>query len=534
MSSSPSIPFAGPRPRWPWFLPLGASALAVAWFVYALTQRLPYPHELEWMEGALVDHASRVADGLPLYCEPGPEHVPFLYAPMLFWLGGLGMKLGIDGLLTLRLVAAGFSIGSAMLIGHWVRHESGDLRAGLVATGTFVAGYGWLAWWYDLARNDSLFVFCCLATAYQLRHGGARRWLWAGLLAVLAVLSKQSALMWLPAIAVGSATLDWRTAWRFAVVAVVVGGVAFGAMHVASDGWSTFYLFEMPRHHGIVGDRKLGYWTEDLLPMLPLVLLGLAGVLPQCRAGRGREALFLAAFGGGGLMTSWFSRMHVGGFDNVMMYGFAAACVLGPLTAAATPAKWLRLVGPWLLLAQFVWLGERAWQRGTATLLPSEAHRRAHEQIELFVEAQDGPVWIPAHGRISYRAGKGTGAHGQAIFDLLQLLPKLPDGMFDLAALADPNKLAHLPQRAQDAVTGFYHRTIEALARRDFASIVVDEAGTGMFPLLFAEGLAGPDRTPGTDDDPYVRRPGALLKEPLAIQPLLGFVVHSPYALVRR
>ena len=46
-----------------------------------------------------------------------------------------------------------------------------------VAVGLFFAGYGWLAWWYDLARNDALFVFLALAAAYVLRHGGDRRWL---------------------------------------------------------------------------------------------------------------------------------------------------------------------------------------------------------------------------------------------------------------------------------------------------------------------------------------------------------------------
>ncbi|MBL8732461.1 MAG: hypothetical protein JNN13_08845 [Planctomycetes bacterium] len=534
MSTPSPFPAELAARRWPWSLPLVASALAGLWFTFAVAQRLPYPHELEWMEGALVDHASRIADGLPLYCEPGPEHVPFLYAPLLFWLGGLGMKLGIDGLLALRLIATGFSLGCGMLIGHWVRRESGDLRAGLVASGTFLAGYGWLAWWYDLARNDSLFVFGCLATAYQLRHGGHRRWLWAALLATLAVLAKQSALMWLPAIAVGALIHDPRTAWRFAATALPLGAAVFGAMHWCSDGWSTFYLFEMPRHHGIDGSRKLGYWTEDVQPMLPLLLLGLAAVLPTCRAGRWREALFLAAFGSGGLLASWFSRLHVGGFDNVMMYGFAAACVLGPL-AAVGPARWLRRCGPWLLLVQFLWLGERAWQRGPATLLPTAAHRQAHEQLEAFVAAQPGPVWIPAHGRISHHAGKGTGAHGQAIFDLLQLLPKVDGIGMDITVLHDPARLAQLPGRGGEAVRALMTRADAALRERHFAAIVIDEAGgTSQFPYVFAAGLIGDDLVPNTNDDPYVRSPAPLLREPAAIRPLLGFDVHSPYALVRR
>ena len=63
---------------------------------------------------------------------------------------------------------------------HWVKRETGKVLPGLVAIGLFFAGYGWLAWWYDLARNDTLFVFLCLATSYQLRYGGNWRWLWVG------------------------------------------------------------------------------------------------------------------------------------------------------------------------------------------------------------------------------------------------------------------------------------------------------------------------------------------------------------------
>ena len=533
-ASEPSVADAQrPEPRWLWWPLLLLAVAAVAGFLLAASQRVFYPHELEWMEGALADHAARVHDGLPLYCEPGPEHVPFLYAPLFFWLGGLGMVCGLDGIVALRLVAVAFSIGSAMLIGHWVRRASGQLAPGLVATGLFFAGYGWLAWWYDLARNDSLFVFLCLATSYQLRHGGARRWLWAGLLAAIALLAKQSALMWLPAVGIGALLWDWRTAVRFGSTAAGAMAVEVGVMHLLSDGWSTFYLFEMPRHHGWVDENALGFWSHDVPPMLPLVALAIFGFARRIGSERS-DAIFLAAFGVGGMMTSWLSRMHVGGFDNVVMYGFAVACVLGPLAAARARTTRVHVAATLLLLGQFGWLGYEAWCRGTGSLLPSAAHREAHEELAAFVEQQDGPVWIPAHGHIAYRAGKGTGAHGQAIFDLLQLLPKLPDGTFDFSALHQREKLAGLTARSRNALDALFTHVHAALREARFAAIVVDDIGAGLFPALFAVGLAGPDGRVGTDDDPYARWPRPLLTRPSAIRPLLGFEVRNPYAFVRR
>ena len=527
---------APPSPSTPitkvlWWALLAAGAMAFAVFVFAACQRVFYPHELEWMEGALADHAARVAYGQPLYCEPTAEHVPFLYAPLLFWLGGLGIRLGLDGVLALRLLATAFSFASAMLIGHWVRRETGRIVPGLVASGLFLAGYGWLAWWFDLARNDSLFVFWSIAASYQLRHGGPRRWLWAGLLATIALLAKQSALLWLPAVGIGTLVTDWRTALRFGTTAAVAMASALGALHLSSDGWSTFYLFEMPRHHGIVGPHKLGFWTRDLAPMYPLLALGLAGFAVNVREVP-RPALLLAAFGSGGLMCSWFSRMHVGGFENVMMYGFAAACVLGPIAATAN-ARWLHTVGPALLLVQFGCLGWQAWRRPIATLLPPAAHRKAHDELRAFVAAQSGPVWLPGHGYLAAREGKGGGAHGQAIFDLLQLLPPGPGG-FDLGALNRTASLTELSARARLALDRFRDSCYRSIRERRYSAIVLDRPGTQAFEALFALPLAGPDLRPNSGDEPYVRRPGDLVPSPRAIEPLVGKRLGAPYALQAR
>ncbi|MFK7739384.1 MAG: ArnT family glycosyltransferase [Planctomycetota bacterium] len=528
-------PAAHRPPHSLWWLLLACAAIAAGVFLFAVTQRLFYPHEVEWMEGALADHAARVADGLPLYAPPSAEHVPFLYAPLLFWLGALGIHLGLDGIVALRLIATLSSIASAMLIGHWVRRDSGRVLPGLVATGMFLAGYGWLAWWFDLARNDSLFVMLCLAASYQLRYGTSKRWLWAGLLATTALLAKQSTLMWLPAVGLGALCLNWRVGIYFGLTSACTMAIAIGAMHLTSDGWSTFYLFEMPRHHGWVGQMKLGFWTIDMVTLLPLLVLALLGFAIRVRKDA-RSALFLAMFGCGGLLASWLSRMHVGGFDNVLMYGFSAICILGPIAVARMPRGRLQIAGMLLLAGQFVFLAYRAAERDPAkTLFAPESYTMAHEELRTYVEAQQGPVWIPAHGHIAYRANKSTGAHGQAMFDLLQVLPKLPNGLFDFSALAAPEtRLDYLSERGRGALKTMFDSVHETLRDGRFAAIVIDEIGTGMFPVLFAEGMVGADRRMGTADDPYVRREQPLTSQPGATKPLIGFDVRNPYAFERR
>ena len=523
-----------------WTLLLALAALATLGYLFGASQRVPYPYELAWMEGAMADHAARVADSLPLYTAPSADHVSFLYSPLFFWLGGLCIRTGLDGLLALRLLALGFTFACAALIGVWVRRDTGRTAPGLVAAGLFVGAYGWLWWWFDLARNDTLFVFLCLATVWQLLHGGRRRWLWAGLCACLALLAKQSTLMWLPLVGLAALCHDWRTALRFGLVATVSMALSLGALHLTSDGWSTFFVFEMPRHHGWIPEHERAFWSRDLLPVLPLLGLSALGVARRWRHERG-HALVLLAFAVGGLLASWFSRMHVGGFDNVLLYGYAAACVLGPIAVARLPRGAPQFAGLAVLGLQFAALGWVAFAREPArTLLPSAGHRHAHDQLQAFVARQDGPVWLLGHGwlarRTEHQANGGVGAHAQAIFDLVMLLPA-----GDLSALQHEDRVAHLSARARTALSSLRDDVARALAERRYAAIVLDAAteksfGTSLFehPHLFGGALAGADGERDTADDPYVRAPGWLVDDPDAITSSIGLDLRFPYALQRR
>ena len=65
---------------------LRAIALALAaWFVallvYVFARRFVYPYDLEWMEGGMLAHALRLADGQPLYAPPSVDFIPYLYTP---------------------------------------------------------------------------------------------------------------------------------------------------------------------------------------------------------------------------------------------------------------------------------------------------------------------------------------------------------------------------------------------------------------------------------------------------------------------
>ena len=109
----------------------------VALFTWTAWNRLFYPFELEWMEGAMVDQVRRILDGLPLYVEPSIEYTPFIYAPLYFYLSAaLSALMGI-GLEPLRVVSISATFGCFILLALIVRRESQSWLFACVAAGLY-------------------------------------------------------------------------------------------------------------------------------------------------------------------------------------------------------------------------------------------------------------------------------------------------------------------------------------------------------------------------------------------------------------
>jgi hypothetical protein len=498
------------RASWRALSVLAAIALLVTFGLIAL--RIGYPCELEWMEGAMVDEASRVRQGLPSYHAPTTQHVPFLYTPLFYQLGALASLVCGEGFFAVRLVSVLSTIGCLVLIAALVLEATGKRRAALGAAGLFAAGYGWLQSWYDLGRNDMLFLALILAVWRLLRGTCWKTALAAAAVATLAFLAKQTALMWLPALAIAAILERPRRGVVFLLASAVGIATTTFAYDSASDGWFSFYVFAMPRAHHWQGDRLVGFLTEDLVPVMPLLLLSTLTFVERWRQQGARNALALGAAAGGGLVASWVSRLHVGGFDNVLVYGFAALCVAGPQAAIAASNSRLRRAALALLLVQFVMLvvdvralGSRPLLYDPASRLPRAGHEHACSELRAFAASQVGPVWLPFQGFVAVEAGKEPAAHGQAVVDLLAWIEK-----------------PGLPPEDRAAVA-FVQSVKSDLEGRRYAAIVLQEPQGAKFTGSFGPFLAG-----------YRLREGAVLSDPMAIQPLVGMVTHSPFVLERR
>jgi len=396
--------------------------------------RMPYPYELEWMEGGVLDGVGRVLSGKPLYVEPSLEFTPFGYSPLFFYVGAVISKAFGSGFLPLRLVSFSASLGFLVVLLDFVRRDTGSLVAGIVAAGLFLATYRIGGAWLDIARVDSLFLFLLLMSISALRF---RRSVGAlalsGLLAFLSFMTKQAALPVLIAMTVyGLICLPrWRRIVFPAVVALLFL-LSTLLLQERTGGWYWYYVFHLPNQQIAPGAGTLSFWLHDMSRLSIALVVCLFSELARPPAGRttasGCSLLFLVGMVG----ASWYSRLIPASYENVLLPAYAAISIsFGRGMAVLTPealatASTMRAghrharVGvhePFVLVLcalQFLSL-----RYDPIAQLPTARDRRAGDALASMVRDQNGEVLLPSIGYLATRAGKRPSAHLLALAAVL-------------------------------------------------------------------------------------------------------------------
>jgi hypothetical protein len=330
-------------------LPLVAISLWLTWQLARIfAGRVGYPADLEWMEGGQLYHAYRLLHGQPVYDGCGQGYLPFPYPPVHFaLLAALGSVVGLDYAMA-RLTSIGALLVSTAVLGREVVRVAPSRPAAVallaVTVGSIATGYGASGSWYDVVRVDSLYVSLLLVGAMlSLPPPGARRRpsrariaAAAGCL-VLSVLTKQTAVLFVPFVCLHALWRDRRSgAWLTGLTAVA-GGAAAGALTVASRGAFWTLGVEVMSRHPLQVERLAGNVLHLFLFAPYLVLLPPLGLwLSRRRRLSLRSELWLGmllcAIG-----ASLVTGSKVGAFLNNLM----TAVML-------TPAVGAMLVGDWL------------------------------------------------------------------------------------------------------------------------------------------------------------------------------------------
>jgi hypothetical protein len=410
---------AGAPPFLRWVV-LGLAAVFLAVYLFIAPARIAYPFELEWMEGACVDHVRRVLAGQPLYVAPSLDFVPFVYPPLYSWLSAALTKLTGIGFLPLRVVSFASSLGCFALIFVMVRRQTRSAFAGIAGAGLFAACYPVCGFWYDIARVDMLSLALLLGAISLVQFD--RGWpssLLAGVLLALAFLAKQIALAAALPLMLFAVLFRRGRGLVFTATSLILSAATALVLDHVSGGWYRYYVFDLPRQHEIDAVAAVAFWTTDMLPAVPIGLaLAILGIAIMRRTDR-RSALLWGAVLIGAVGASWTGRAHSGGYNNVLIPGYAAISVVFALgvhaaTQSAKPRRGLLLSAVYLLcIAQFVRLAYDPRQQ-----LPTGADRRAGEEMIAAMRTIPGDVYLPYHGYLPTLAGKQTYAHAMATWDV--------------------------------------------------------------------------------------------------------------------
>lgn len=422
-----------------WILTLGAALAFFLAYGYVALSRMDYRFQLEWMEGGALEHVRCLLDGRPLYVEPDFRFVSYIYPPLYFHVSSWVARLTGVEFLAMRIVSFAASIGCFIAIGLTVWKAARSWLVAIVAAGFFAACYEAGGAWLDIGRVDSLFICFLLLGYFVLRS--FEGWIAAavaGALLLISFLAKQSALPIVLCLA--PALFLWR-GWRpaLALSAVFFTGVLASTawLHLRSDGWYLYYVVELPRSHGVVPEYFRLFWVGDILGRVwPALLFVAAHFIFAFRERLLGVGLLDLAFVVGTFTISCLSRMHYGGFNNVVLPAYAATALMlglgaselrtwsaaGDEAAAKHPAKirplfpgGLTVLLPLLLLIQF-----RLLTYDPRFYVPGRADRQAGRDLLQWVRQTPGDIFFMRHGYLPALAGEPSTADYIAMFDVMR------------------------------------------------------------------------------------------------------------------
>lgn len=405
------------------------SCVQMALLVALFLNHVAFPLSLEIMEGPVLQHFARVADGQAVYPAPTAEYIALAYNPLYYYLAlPAGWLFGVN-LFTLRLVAILGVMGSAAVLYAAVRRETGSRGWGLLALGLFAAAYHAMDAYLDTAHADSWLLFAALLGTYWLERS---RSFWGELGALLILVAgfwiKQHGALFVVG---GVLFLSWRTyrtrgnagAGRiiaYWLLAALLGPGLYVALGPSLFGDSFHYFtWEIP--------RTWSTFNTATIARLGLFILG--------------NYAFLAV--SGGLFALWqlVARQQRLTAWAVQFFFAALTGLLGALDGGSSNnvfipmGMWfllLGLLGCWQVFARMTAWGRRALvvlalYASFALLLydprplwvPASAPD-SYDDFTALLQNLDGPIYSPDIGYMACDCGLYPHAHWVALEDLVR------------------------------------------------------------------------------------------------------------------
>lgn len=397
-------------------------------YFWVVISRVQYPYELEWIEGGMAEQVQRLLRGESMYVAPGIDYVPFLYPPLYFYLSAFAARLLGGFFLPLRVVSIISSLVSFAAIFLIVRAETKNNWVAFLSTGLFAASYRVTGAWLDIGRVDSLFLAILLVMVYLLvkSRNSITATLLPGMLAAAAFLTKQTALIVLVPIVAYLFWHNWRGGLLFIVVGASIVGITTLLMDNATSGWYSYYVFDLLSQQAQwLPLEFISYWKDDLLVHLPFAVLAVLFFLAT-RVKQSPHSFFMwLSIFTGALACSFFSRVKIGGYDNVLLPIYAIVSIVFGMGVFEIPRYFKQIDGEdrkglanWIQIACLLQLAILFYN--PFAQIPSKADLEAGNELVEMISNLEGEVYLPDHGYLLTLAGRKTYAHHSAIWDVLR------------------------------------------------------------------------------------------------------------------
>ncbi|HSQ66924.1 MAG TPA: glycosyltransferase family 39 protein [Polyangiaceae bacterium] len=435
-----------PRHRLSWAIDacIALGALHFVAFVIVAIARLRYAFDVEWMEGGELLHAVRLLQGKPIYARPSSEFTAFFYTPLYpaavavlaRAFGGVTYALG-------RGISLASTLATMSLLVAMVRREAGT-RWALLALGTYAALDRFAGTFFDVARPDALALALAFASAVVVRRGSRdRSGAAAALLAVLAILTKQTMVILVAAEAAWLLARDRRRGVVFSALTVVLGTIAAFVLQRGSGGWFGFYVLSGHQSHAFYWSNVFFYFWRDLLFLAPLLLLlplaWARGVAPRSTWVLLAAVHVTAVFAQRALTLDYPEHMYY----RELAYESPRVLLLVPPLTIAGVLLWRRapLEGPRSGDGYWLWMFAAALATSAVGHATQWAYKNAFLPAALF-----GALFVALAARDLARQGGAAEIAVAAVF-AIQLVALFDSPASRMPTASDHAKLAALRER---------------------------------------------------------------------------------------
>ena len=418
--------------------------VSATWMIVAclwvMLGRFNYPHDLEWMTGAELDHIERFQKGLPIYAPPTSDWIPFLYPPLYYILSALLAGVTHDLRASARLISLMSTLLGAYFVWRIARNRGTSKTWAYFGVGAFFGAFPFVEYWYDCERADSLFTVILLGTLVLLTESEA---LWAaavaGALFGVAFFVKQPAVLYGVAIAVAYFIRGkWKNALVLGAVTTTILVAGVRAFDARSDGWFSYYVIRMPRAHGMSLNLLPQLITDLSRAWLYTLATAMTAVWFFVRFKRGgREQAISVAFLAASFVSSCASRLHVGGWPNVLMFWTASAAIAIGVVGSTIERRWLEMstdawdVRRWANTILPLSLVLQCWQFGydPSSHIPSHADGEVVARFDRRVRELEkkGEVLTMGVGHLT----STRHFHDAALFDVLYVEKRVPEAILN-------------------------------------------------------------------------------------------------------